>query len=129
MVDQCFFVGTWAVRGCITASNSHIGCTGVLGSLLLVDEPISTEQSGFGSSSDEQIPISRGDEVLFAGTTFGGGHPDVLHDGTVSGGSPCKSIFEVLVAERLDTSRAVLQAWILFGSWVFRGDSAKWTWS
>ena len=34
---------------------------------------------------------------------------DKLFEGTVSGGSPCKSILEVLLSERLDTTRAVLQ--------------------
>ena len=66
-------------------------CTGVPGSLVLED----------------QIPAPE-DEVMF-GTPVG--NPDVLADGTVSGGTPCKSIFEVLIAERLDTARAVLQAW------------------
>lgn len=34
---------------------------------------------------------------------------DMLYEGTVGGGSPCKSILEVLLSERLDTTRAVLQ--------------------
>lgn len=33
----------------------------------------------------------------------------MLQEGTVRGGSPCKSILEVLLSERLDTTRAVLQ--------------------
>eukprot|EP00892_Ulva_mutabilis_P001879 jgi/Ulvmu1/11692/UM008_0102.1 len=39
-----------------------------------------------------------------------GGNNDTLFEGTVSGGPPCKSILEVLLSERLDTTRAVLQA-------------------
>lgn len=34
---------------------------------------------------------------------------DMLQEGTVQGGSPCQSILEVLLSERLDTTRAVLQ--------------------
>lgn len=88
------------------AHNVH---TGVLGSL---DEPKTTTGQPGSGPSDDQILATGGDEVLFVPV----GNPgDVLIDGTVSGGTPCKSIFEVLIAERLDTTQAVLQASVLLG--------------
>lgn len=90
-------------------------CTGVLSSLEIEDRIPTTGQLSAGGV--DQMPAS-GDEVLFGSPVDD--NPDVLLDGTVSGGTPCKSIFEVLIAERLDTARAVLQACcsprMLFGS-------------
>jgi hypothetical protein len=91
----------------MTPSSIHAG---VLGSLL-VDEPVVTTGQASSDGSGDQNLVPGSDEVMFVGPFDG--NTEVLGDGTVSGGAPCKSIFEVLIAERLETARAVLQAWLV----------------
>jgi hypothetical protein len=82
----------------------------VLGSQLLDKSLHAAGQSSAGGSGDELLPST--DEVMFVDPND---NPEVIADGTISGGPPCKSIFEVLISESLDTALAVLQACIYSG--------------
>jgi hypothetical protein len=90
-VDSALFSGTVASR------LQGVDCTPSYGQSDYL--PVENEQAG------EVLPAN--DEVLIGPIPTG--QDGVLSDGTVYGGTPCKSIFEVLIAQELSTARAILQ--------------------